>query len=86
MDNNDSYLGPKTVRMFYCLVLKDVIPHNPTVGRTEEKGGTLTDEDWEAEFCDSVNLQLEALLQPLGYQIAFDTQTGVRPFEKQQLT
>jgi hypothetical protein len=78
MDNNDSYLGPKTVRMFYCLVLKDVIPHNPTVGRTEEKGGTLTDEDWEAEFCDSVNLQLEALLQPLGYQIAFDTQTGVQ--------
>ncbi len=39
MDNNDSYLDPKTVRMFYCLVLRDIIPHNPTVGRTEEKGG-----------------------------------------------
>ncbi|HZJ97730.1 MAG TPA: hypothetical protein VFD12_07855 [Oligella sp.] len=86
MDNNGSYLDPKTVRMFYCLVLRDVIPHNPTVGRTEEKGGNLTDKEWEAEFCDSMNLQLEELLQPLGYQIAFDTQTGVRPFEKQQLT
>jgi hypothetical protein len=85
MDNNDSYLGSKIVRMFFCLVLKDVIPHNPTVGRTEERGGTLTDEEWEEEFCDSVNLKLEALLEPLDYQIAFDRKTGIRPFEKQQL-
>ncbi len=86
MDNNDSYLGPKTVRIFYCLVLKHVIPHNPTVGRIEEKGGTLTDEEWEEEFCGSVNLQLEAILEPLDYKIAFDRKTGVRPFKKQQLT
>ncbi|MCF8039633.1 MAG: hypothetical protein K9K79_09985 [Desulfohalobiaceae bacterium] len=86
MDNNDSYLGPKTVRIFYCLVLKHVIPHNPTVGHIEEKGGTLIDEEWEEEFCDSVNLQLEALLEPLDYKIAFDRKTGVRPFNKQQLT
>ncbi|MGB5157775.1 MAG: hypothetical protein WBN77_10115 [Desulfobacterales bacterium] len=86
MDNNDSFLDSKIVRMFFCLVLRDVILHNPTVGRTEEKGGTLTDEEWEEEFCDSVNLQLEALLEPLDYQIAFDRKTGVRPFEKQQST
>jgi hypothetical protein len=86
MGNNDSYSDSKIVRMFFCLVLRDVIPHNPTVGRIEEKGGTLTDEEWEEEFCDSVNLQLEALLEPLNYQIAFDRQTGVRPFEKKQLT
>jgi len=86
MDNSNSYLGSKIVRMFFCLVLRDVIPHNPTVGCTKNKGGTLTDEEWEEEFCDSVNLQLEALLEPLDYQIAFDRKTGIRSFEKQQLS
>jgi len=39
MNNNDSYLGPKSVRMFYYLVLKQVIPHKPGVGLTGEKRG-----------------------------------------------
>lgn len=39
MDDNDSYLGSKIVRMFFCLVLRDVISHNPTVGCTEKKRG-----------------------------------------------
>lgn len=85
MDNNDSYLGSKFVRMFFCLVLKHVIPQNTIVGHTETKGRTPVDEEWEA-FCDSVKLQLEAILEPLDYQIAFDRRTGVRSFEKQQLS
>jgi len=84
MDNNDSYSGSKIVRMFFCLVLEYVIPHNPTVGCTKKEGGTLTDEEWKEEFCDSVNLQLEELLKPLDYQIAFDKETGVRPFGNHQ--
>lgn len=86
MDNNDSYLGSKTVRMFYCLILKHVIPHNPTVGRTEKRRGTLSEKQWEVDFCESVNLQLEALLEPQDFRIAFDRKTEVRPFKKQQLT
>lgn len=86
MDNNDSHLGSEIVRIFYCLVLRDVIPHNPTVGRTEKNGETLTDEEWKEEFCDSVNLQLEALLKPLDCQIAFDRKTGVRLLKKQLST
>jgi hypothetical protein len=86
MDNNDSYLGSKTVRMFFCLVLKHVIPYDTTLGHTEKKEGTLSDKQWEVEFCESVNIQLEALLKPQDFQIAFDRKTGIRPFKKQQLT
>ena|GEM_PF-559886 len=38
------------------------------------------------EFYESLNLQLEALLEPHDFQIAFDRKTGVRPLEKQQST
>lgn len=87
MNNNDSNLGPKSVRMFYYLVLKQVIPHKPGVGLTGEKGSVaLSDKRWNVEFCESLNLQLEALLEPQNFQIAFDRKTGVRPLEKQQTT
>ncbi|NCB85674.1 MAG: hypothetical protein EOM44_14470 [Bacteroidia bacterium] len=83
MDNNDLYVGSKIVRMFFCLVLREVIPQNPTLGRTEKK--TLTDEEWDYEFCDSVKNELETLLKPLNWQIAFDKKNEVRSFEKMKL-
>lgn len=87
MENNDSYISSKNVRMFYWLVLKHVIPSNQTVDRTEKKGGdTLSHEEWGRDFCESVTLQLEALLEPQNFQIAFDRKTGVRVFNNKQLT
>lgn len=86
MDNNDSYLGSTSVRLFYCLVLKDTIPHNPSMDRIGKERWTLTDEKWEEEFSHSINRQLEVLLEPLDYQIAFDRKTGLHPVNKLQLT
>ena len=71
--------------MFYCLVLKHVIPHSPTVSRTKKKGAQ-SNIQCEIEFCESLNHQLEALLKPQDFQIAFDRKTGVRQFEEQQST
>jgi hypothetical protein len=85
MDNHDLDLGHKAVRIFYYLVLKHVIPHNPTASPTDKRGAQ-SDKQREVEFCESLNHQLEVLLEPQDFQIAFDRKTGVRPFEEQQPT
>lgn len=86
MDNNDLSAGSKIVRMFYSLILKYTIHDNAVSVRTGKKNINMTDEELEEELRDYFSVQLEEMLEPLGYQIAFDIEEGVRSFEKQQLT
>lgn len=80
MNSYDS--SPKNLRIFFSLVLEDIIPHNPTESRSDKIENNLTDEEWKEDFCDSVESQLKALLEPLDYQVAYDRKTAVRSFRK----
>ena len=72
--SNSLHIETKAIRFFYCLVLQHSLPTN------------LTDKESKQACFDSLEFELQTLLEPQGFQVAFDEKAGIKISEQQEKT
>lgn len=75
MKENDSYSISKSIRIFYRLILKHIMPNEMSVSSEEKK-------QHEEIFLNNIGLKLKELLEPSLFQVSFDKEIGVTTYKE----
>jgi len=84
---NNLKIPPKPVRIFHRLVLKNRLPDKPKVDRiANNKTTSKPDRTWKSDYFECFESKIKGVLENQSFQVAYDRESGIKPFENQRST